>query len=74
MTTTAHSSTPQFDLMHAVKYFDDRFAVKPPVNALQSPSTSQTPRQIHSIVHHELLLNNCVLFQLMSRQEVMIVV
>ena len=41
---------------------DDSVAVEVPVKPSQSQSTSQKPRQTHSIVHHELLLNNCVLF------------
>ena len=55
MTTTAHLSTSQFNPTHAVMYSDD-------IVAVESPSTSQNPRQTHSIVHHELLLNNNVLF------------
>ena len=41
---------------------DDSVAVEVPVKPLQSLFTSQNPRWMHSIVHHELLLNNCVLF------------
>ena len=48
--------------MHAVMSFDNNFAVEPPAKASQSPSMSQKPRWMHSIVHHKLLLNNCVLF------------
>ena len=40
---------------------DDSVAVEVPVKPSQSPWTSQKPRQTHSIVHHELLLTNCVL-------------
>ena len=43
MTTTAHLSISQFDPMHPVMHFDDRFAVEPPVKASQSPSTSGSP-------------------------------
>ena len=41
---------------------DDSVAVKVHVKPWQSPSPSQKPRWTHSIAHHELLLNNCVLF------------
>ena len=41
---------------------DDSFAVEVPIKPSQSPSTSQKPRWTHSIAHHTLLLNNCVLF------------
>ena len=41
---------------------DDSVAVEVPVKPSQSPSTSyKKPRRTPSIVHHNLLLNNCVL-------------
>ena len=50
------------DSTHAVMHSDDSFAVEVPVKPSQSPSTSWKTRWTHSIAHHKLLLNNCVLF------------
>ena len=62
MKTTSYVASSQSDPLQAVTGSEDNFAIKPPAKASQSPSTSWKLRWMHSIVHHELLLNNCVLF------------